>query len=73
MASSEFIQHIKGKQAEISGNVEKLNAAIYTEKFTKLSDKQQQLLEQQFTIMTDYQRNLRLRLAEVNGFKAQET
>ncbi len=72
MASAEFIQHIKDELAHITEQVEKLHGAIYTEKFTKLSDKQQELLEQQCTIMTDLQRILRMRLAEVNGFKAQQ-
>lgn len=43
----------------LSTNVQKLDHAIYTEEFCKLSKKQQELLEEQLYAMREYQRILR--------------
>ncbi len=52
----------------LTANVQKLDNAIYTEKFCKLSKKQQELLEEQLYAMREYQRILRERMAEANGW-----
>ncbi len=52
----------------LTANVQKLDNAIYTEKFCKLSKKQQELLEEQLYAMREYQRILREHMAEANGW-----
>ncbi len=52
----------------LTANVQKLDNAIYTEKFCKLSKKQQELLEEQLYAMREYQRILRERMAEAYGW-----
>ncbi len=67
---SDFKEHIATELEALSANVTKLDSAIYTEKFCKLSKKQQELLEEQLYVMREYQRILRERYAEVCGWSA---